>query len=247
MRPDIGLLLLGALAITAAVAAEEAVSAESYPTAALHSQMEQPQEQGSQEHESQEQGSQLPQLSQQRPSQQQSPAYPQHLQKVGEAQLQWLWWPVYDARLFSASGKFQALHGPLLLQLHYHRDISRTDLLETTAELLQSGAEQAAAETETAAVPEWMQQLAAIWPDVRADDQLSFFLSDEGQGHFYFNGQWLGAIDDPRFGPAFLNIWLADSSLYPELSRRLRGDMHKPADRHRNPEQNQLSKAKDHL
>lgn len=193
MRPDRGLLLLGALAVTAAVAA----SAESYPTAALHSQVKQPQGQ-------------------------QSPAYPKHLQKVGEAQLQWLWWPVYEARLFSASGKFQALHGPLLLQLHYHRDISRTDLLETTAELLQSDAGKTAAEN--AAVPEWMQQLAAIWPDVRADDQLSFFLSDEGRGHFYFNGQWLGAIDDPRFGPAFLNIWLADNSRYPALSRRLRGD-----------------------
>lgn len=145
-----------------------------------------------------------------------SATQPDGWQSVGSADLKVLWFDIYRAELFSPSGRFNGIRGPLLLQLNYRRDIDRERLLSETRSQLHGRLPDRALERR-------LRQLAALWPDIRAGENLAFYLAAEGSGHFYHNGRWLGVIEDPLFCRAFLEIWLAEDSAYPALARKLRG------------------------
>jgi len=142
----------------------------------------------------------------------------QKLRPVGQGQMQWLWFKLYDATLFSESGRYQPGHYPQALTLTYARAIERDDLLGATSSEWQRLGVGSDAERK-----QWLEQLAAIWPDVAVGDRLTFYVDEEGHGHFWWQDKRLGSLDDPRFSAAFLAIWLADNSLDPALTRRLRG------------------------
>ena len=42
----------------------------------------------------------------------------------------------------------------------------------------------------------WVEYLEAIWPDVSKGDTITFDVDAAGISRFYFNGEWLGAIED---------------------------------------------------
>ncbi len=152
-----------------------------------------------------------------------TPPLPRDWPLVGEAQLSVLWWDIYRARLFhpdhARPHQSPWMTQPLLLELTYQRDISAAQLLRETESQLQpfSSGEQRR---------QWLPQLARLWPDVRKGDQLSLFTDAGGAAWFYANGTALGSISDPEFAPAFLSIWLAPDSQFPELARALRGEHH---------------------
>ena len=52
-----------------------------------------------------------------------------------------------------------------------------------------------------------------IWPDVSKGDTITFDVDVTGVSRFYFNGEWLGAIEDPDFAPLFIAIWLSSECL----------------------------------
>ncbi|SEG11547.1 chalcone isomerase family protein [Marinobacterium lutimaris] len=139
--------------------------------------------------------------------------YPQGLEQVGQARFSLLWLDIYDARLFSADGSYRPGEAPLLLELTYHRAISSRELVDETLNQLEG-------RFERAAVPG---ELNDLLPSVDDGDQLAFYLRADGAGAFYFNGKYLGELDDSDFNRAFLDIWLAPDSEYPELTRRLKG------------------------
>ena len=45
-------------------------------------------------------------------------------------------------------------------------------------------------------------------------DKIVFDVDERGISRFYYNGTWVGTIEDPDFAPAFIAIWLS-----PETSR----------------------------
>ncbi|MCF3096126.1 hypothetical protein EHZ86_02045 [Aeromonas australiensis] len=142
----------------------------------------------------------------------------QQLRPVGQGEMNWLWFKLYDATFYSASGRYQPGHYPQALTLTYARTIGREDLLSATAAEWQR--------LGLGTVPErqrWLDQLAALWPDVQAGDQLAFYVDKGGVGHFWWQERPLGTLADPNFSAAFLAIWLADNSRNPALTRRLRG------------------------
>ncbi|MGL4916568.1 MAG: chalcone isomerase family protein, partial [Aeromonas allosaccharophila] len=57
----------------------------------------------------------------------------QQLRPVGQGEMNWLWFKLYDATLYSASGRYQPGHYPQALTLTYARSIEREDLLSATA------------------------------------------------------------------------------------------------------------------
>ncbi len=140
--------------------------------------------------------------------------YPQGLEKVGEARLSLLWLDIYDARLFSADGRYSAGDAPLLLELVYHRSISSEELVEETAKQLEGRLEVSRSE---------IGRLERLLPSVDSGDSLAFYLTAEGKGVFFFNQRYLGEMEDPAFNRAFIDIWLARDSEFPELTRRLTG------------------------
>ncbi|MGL5948297.1 MAG: chalcone isomerase family protein [Aeromonas sp.] len=142
----------------------------------------------------------------------------QGLSAVGRAEMTWLWFKLYDARLYSADGRYVPKAYPQVLRLTYARDISRADLLKATLEEWQrQGLGTPAQRTR------WLAALTPLWPDVASGDELIFFVPASGIGEFWDQRQRLGVVNDPAFAPAFLAIWLSDNSLAPATSRQLRG------------------------
>ena len=142
---------------------------------------------------------------------------PDSWKRVGLADLKVLWFDIYRAELFSSNGQFEGLDEPLLLKLTYLRDIRKSDLLEETRKQIQPFAMQTSVES-------WLSQLDEIGVDIKKGDELAFLINSQGVGHFFSKDRWLGAIEDPAFGRAFIQIWLSDQSSYPQLAKQLRGE-----------------------
>ena len=137
--------------------------------------------------------------------------------QVGEARLKVLLWKVYDSALHTPSGRWLGA-GPYQLSLTYLRDIPVEQLIKETRK---------AWDEQNRVHPEqenWLQALAAMWPDISAGDNLVFGVGADDQNQFWFNGQSIGGIDHPDFAAFFGGIWLSEDSPRPALRARLIGE-----------------------
>ncbi len=141
-----------------------------------------------------------------------------HYQTVGEGKYSYWFWDLYQARLATPSGKFIDYQKsvPLLLELRYLRDISKTEFVDATVEQwrVQAGAVQKQHKL-------WAGELTTLWRDVKKGDMLSAELHNDGLISFYYNQQPLGKTKDPQLGPAFFDIWLSEKTTAPELRQLL--------------------------
>lgn len=131
----------------------------------------------------------------------------QGLSLVGQGEMRWMAWHLYDARLYSADGYYRPQGYPLALAISYARAIDKKYLLNATTK--------AWTRLHIDPPPNWIQRLSSIWPSVNKSDELVFYVTAEGAGHFYHNGDLIGEIDDSAFSAAFLAIWLR-----PDTSRK---------------------------
>jgi len=142
----------------------------------------------------------------------------QQLRPVGQGEMSWLWFKLYDVTFYSETGRYQPGIYPQALTLTYARSIEREDLLNATAAEWQRLGLGSAADQQR-----WLTQLAGLWPDVTQGDKLTFYVDKSGAGHFWWHDKLLGSLADPHFSSSFLAIWLNDNSREPALTRRLRG------------------------
>jgi len=158
-----------------------------------------------------------PLLALQQPQTQPAPQFSQY-QTVGEGKYSYWFWDLYQARLATPSGTFVDYQQsvPLLLELRYLRDISKTEFVDATQEQwrIQAGAVQKEHKL-------WAGELTTLWRDVKKGDMLSAELHGDGLISFYFNQQPLGKTKDPALGPAFFDIWLSEKTTAPELRQLL--------------------------
>lgn len=134
---------------------------------------------------------------------------------VGQGQMSWMFFDLYQARFYSLSGRYQAGSYPQALILSYQKNISQADLVEATvSEWQRLGIDYPAS---------WPRQLGTLWPSVKKGDVLAIRVEATGESRFYFNQVPLGEVSDPQFGPAFLAIWLSENSQDPGLTRQLTG------------------------
>ncbi|RVU40664.1 hypothetical protein EOE67_06210 [Rheinheimera riviphila] len=137
---------------------------------------------------------------------------------VGEGKYSYWLWDLYQARLATPSGKFVDYQQsvPLLLELRYLRDITKTEFVDATVDQwgIQAGAVQKQHKL-------WAGELTTLWRDVKKGDMLSAELHADGLISFYFNQQLLGKTKDPNLGPAFFDIWLSEKTTAPELRQLL--------------------------
>ncbi len=145
------------------------------------------------------------------------PARAQAWELVGEARLTFLFWSVYDSRLYTLDGQYREGQVPLRLEIQYLLDVSAEDLVSRTL------AEWQHQQLRHPQQQQWARQLASIWPDIREGDVLSLELDEEGGNTFYRNGQRLGGVDDAAFGAQFLAIWLSPATSRPEVRLALIG------------------------
>jgi hypothetical protein len=142
------------------------------------------------------------------------------LQRVGAGQLTWLGRPVYQASLWTPGGRFDGyvLDQPVALSLWYQREFSRDELIRITAtawRLLGS-------------VPpgqrdRWIETLRSFWSDVGPGQNVTTVVIPGRATRFYDHRGFMGQVDDPAFGPAFLSIWLDPRSVVGDLRVQLLG------------------------
>jgi hypothetical protein len=152
------------------------------------------------------------------------------LRKVGGGQLSWLGFDIYDASLWTGSGRYEGF-GPgqtVALSLWYQRSFTRDELLGITEKAWTRLGRDAA----------WRQSrlasLRMVWSDLSAGQNMTTVVEAGGATRFYDAGRLLGRIDDPEFGPAFLAIWLDPRSIVRDLRVQLLGDSNDTASSARN-------------
>ncbi len=139
------------------------------------------------------------------------------LKLVGEARLQVLFWSIYDSRLYTADGTYEAGERPVRLEIQYLRNVDADDLVARTAQEW----EQQGIRHERQA--QWLEAMSGLWPDIRENDTLALELDANNRSVFFHNGQRLGDVEDPDFGQHFLDIWLSPETSRPELRLALIG------------------------
>ena len=147
-------------------------------------------------------------------------AVPDDQKSVGETRLSVLFWDVYDARLFTPSGKFdwqQRKQHRKTLVLDYLRDIKAADLVDKTAE------EWERLDFDHEDQQQWLATLNEIWPDIKEGDCLALVENEAGYADFYQGDKLLGTIENATFTEQFLAIWLSPESRYEDERDELTG------------------------
>ncbi|GEB70313.1 hypothetical protein PC2016_3284 [Pseudoalteromonas carrageenovora] len=137
--------------------------------------------------------------------------------KVGEARMEYLFWDVYDATLFTPSGKYKSGENPIKFKLKYLRDFEAKDIVKATKE-----------QWEHLNKPDLSQKYADkllnIWPNISKGDSLMLETDVNGKSTFYYNDEKVGQIDDVQFANDFLAIWLDKNTSEPALRQQLLGN-----------------------
>jgi len=140
------------------------------------------------------------------------------LEPVGTARLKVMFWTIYDSTLFTKDGIYDGVEADLALRIEYRRKISSNKFIEATREQWQELGIYQEEKSES-----WITQLGGMFPDVKKGDVLTLYIDQNIFSNFYFNGIFIGTIDEPDFSEDFLSIWLAANSSYPELRAQLVG------------------------
>ncbi|MDN3651999.1 hypothetical protein QWY77_04360 [Thalassotalea ponticola] len=138
-------------------------------------------------------------------------------QEVGKAKLEVLFWDVYKARLYTESGTFNGIKGPLKLDLTYYLDIKGEDLAKETAKQWRK---MGFRHPDNKA---WIADLYRIFPNLQKGDSLTLILSQQNQGSLLFNGERIHQFEPSIQLNQFLAIWLSEQSTRPELMAKLTG------------------------
>lgn len=138
---------------------------------------------------------------------------------TGETTFSILFWDLYTSKLFTTSGRYPISpeDEALILHINYLADISRDDLIMRTVEQWQHLG------VKEEQYQHFVKELKNLWPDITDGDSLALLIEDD-KSVFYFNDLSIGAINDPEFGPLFVDIWLSENTSQPALRAELLGD-----------------------
>ena len=138
---------------------------------------------------------------------------------AGSGRLTWFGLHIYDARLYVPERGIDISDlatQRFALELTYARRLRGSAIAERSRdeiEKLKLGSEEQLAE--------WQRQMARIFPDVAAGQTLTGVHLAGGATRFYFEGRFIGAIENPAFGRAFFAIWLDPKTSAPRLRTEL--------------------------
>ncbi len=136
---------------------------------------------------------------------------------VGEARMTYLFWDVYDARLFAEGGTWDA-NKPFILELSYLRSLKGKAIAERSIEEMRKQGFD-----DEVLLDEWLEALIGIFPDVDKTSVIKGVIDEEFTTQFYFNDEFIGAIEQPAFTTQFFNIWVGEETSEPTLRKKLLG------------------------
>jgi hypothetical protein len=142
------------------------------------------------------------------------------LQKVGGGELRWFGMSIYDASLWTSTGRYDGFGSgdTVALSLWYQRSFTRDELIRIT-----ETAWRKLGGTDPDQRERWVADLRRSWADVAPGQNVTAIVIPNGPTRFYDQRGRFGQVDDPAFGPAFLAIWLDPRSVVGDLRVRLLG------------------------
>ncbi len=138
---------------------------------------------------------------------------------VGSASFRFMFWSIYDAELYAEQPVFDFEAFPeFILNLDYQRSFTSEQIIQETEKQL-AVLNQTSIEDMNA----WLGQLDVFLVDVEKGDRISLYVDENRHSSFYFNGSFLGQIQDESFSRNFSSIWLARNDRFAEFSQELTG------------------------
>lgn len=132
--------------------------------------------------------------------------------------LTWFGLHIYDARMFVPRA-FDAANPsaqPFALEITYARSLDGRAIAERSRdEIARLGLGTATQQQR------WLDEMAGLFPDVKAGQSLVGIYRPGGGTRFYLDGRALGEVADPDFGRAFFAIWLDPRTSAPQLRASL--------------------------
>jgi hypothetical protein len=128
---------------------------------------------------------------------------------VGSSQLRVAFFKVFNSKLFTKTGQWNESRHSFRFELTYQRNISGSFLAKQTAKEWDHLA------FDDPRRPEWEAAVLSMWPDVKKGDKIAFDVDEQGVSRFFYNGTWVGSVEDPDFAPAFIAIWLSPKTSRP--------------------------------
>ena len=137
---------------------------------------------------------------------------------VGSSQLRVAFFKVFNSKLFTKTGQWDDPRHSFRFELTYERNISGSFLAKQTAN------EWDHLEFDDPRRSGWESAVLAMWPDVKKGDKIAFDVDEQGVSRFFYNGTWVGSVEDPDFAPAFIAIWLSTKTSRPAHREGLLAD-----------------------
>ena len=148
----------------------------------------------------------------------QAQALDTRLEQVGQGEMRWLGFKLYDAALWASARGEAAIDGAHLLSIRYARAISSERLVSVSLDEMRR-----LGYADEARLARWGEVLAAALPAVAAGDTLAA-LHRPGEGAvFWHQDRPIGEIRDPELARAFFAIWLDPRTREPGLRAQLLG------------------------
>ena len=130
-------------------------------------------------------------------------------QEWGAGEMRFFGFRIYRATLWVAGNSIDT--APFALTLHYHRDITRQQLVSSSIdEMRRTGTPEATAE-------KWRADLERVFPDVREGDRIIGIHLPGTGARFYHQGKLTGEVKDPEFSRRFFAIWLDPKTRSPDV------------------------------
>lgn len=129
------------------------------------------------------------------------------LKRWGNGEFRRFGFLVYEATLWAGDDPQRP---PLALRLDYKRNLSGVAIAEASVkEMRPMGGDEAS-------LKRWGEQMAKIFPDVKAGDSIIGHYRPDGAA-FIYNGRPAGEIMEPEFARRFFGIWLDPRTSAPDL------------------------------
>ena len=137
---------------------------------------------------------------------------------AGAGRLTWYGLHVYDAALY-APARLEPANPTaqgFVLELTYARRLAGKDIADASRDEI----ERLGFGTE-AQRSRWHEQMVKLFPGVEKGRRLAGVNVPGTGARFYFDGRFIGSIDDPAFARAFFAIWLDERTKAPQLRESL--------------------------
>ena len=138
---------------------------------------------------------------------------------VGKARLKVLFWKVFDAALYSETGRYDS-KAPFVLELTYLRALKSEKIVDKT---MQEIRRLTSSSTSAEQLKDWRQQLSNMIPDVSKGMSITGIRTPEGYTEIYVGDVRKGSIDNTDFTDAFFAIWLGEDTEKPQFRAKLTG------------------------